>query len=100
MYYAVIGTDLRITATLNVDITGATTKQIGYIKPGSTVISFLTASVTSATGGIIYADITNAINDTVGLWRVFPWVGQADGKIVGAPSRVFTVITKGNASTD
>jgi hypothetical protein len=95
--YAVVGTDIRITVTLGVDITGATTKQIGYIKPGGTIIAYLTATVTDFLTGTMYGDLTHTLNDTPGLWKVFPWVVQADGKIVGAPSKSFNVLAVGMA---
>jgi len=93
--YAVVGTDIRITVTLGVDITGATTKQIGYLKPGSGTPAYLTATVTDEPNGVMYADLPNATNDTAGVWAVFPWVVQSDGKKVSAAAQSFTVLSLG-----
>jgi hypothetical protein len=96
MNYPVVGTDIKINFTVAVDITGAKTKQVGYIKPGGTTIAYLDATITQATPtGIGYVNLTAALNDTAGIWKVFPWIVQSDDKIVGAPSKEFTVIEKG-----
>jgi len=95
--YPVVGTDIRITVILGVDITGATSKQIGYIKPGGTAIAYLTATVVDPLTGEMYGDLTHTLNDTPGLWKVFPWVVKSDGKVVGTPSKTFTVLPLGMA---
>jgi len=95
--YAVVGTDIRITVTLGVNITGATTKQIGYIKPLGTAIAYLTATVVDPLTGEMYGDLTHTLNDTPGLWKVFPWVVQSDGKVVGSPAKSFNMLPVGAA---
>jgi cation transporter-like permease len=94
--YAVVGTDVRITVILGVNITGATSKQVGYIKPSGTIIAYLTATVVDPLTGEMYGDLTHTLNDTPGLWKVFPWVVQSDGKVVSSVAKSFNVLPIGS----
>lgn len=93
----VVGTDIRFNCTLGVDITGATSVQVAYLKPGSSTPAYLTATVTTAATGVIYADLPHASNDTPGMWRVYPWVVQSDGKVVSSPSKEFLMLPAGSS---
>jgi hypothetical protein len=91
MSEAISGTDIRINVTLNLDITGATTKQIAYMKPGNTDYVYLDATVSNPTIGEMYVDLPYTLTTTPGRWLIFPWVIQSDGKRVSAQSKSFNL---------
>ena len=67
----VVGQSYRISATLGINITGATSKQFGYRKPGSLTLAYWTAVVDDALTGAMHYDVTPANNDTPGNWTVW-----------------------------
>ena len=70
---------LRIKLTTGVDITGATTKQIKYKKPGGTTGAWDT-TVESATTGVIYYDIQDGDIDESGYWTFWAYIVFSDGR--------------------
>lgn len=95
----VIGTDITVQLTLQgVDVSGATTLKIGYIKANGSETSaeYVTATLTdTGTDSTIEGTIPHADNDTLGMLRVFPWVVQGDGKIVSTPAVEVEIISVG-----
>ena len=79
--------ELRIRLTLGVDITGATTVQIKYIKPNGTEGAW-TAVVETALTGIIYYDVLDGDipEADYGEWGFWGYVVFADGR--DAPGEV------------
>lgn len=69
----IVGSTYRITTTLDIDITSATstTFYIQY-KDNDTVKDSYIATVTTASTGAVYVDVPAADNDEVGDFRV--WV--------------------------
>lgn len=61
-----INMDFRLTLDTKINLTGATTNEVQYIKPGAAAVAVLPGTITETTK--IYADITDTINDTVGKW--------------------------------
>ena len=78
-------TELRIRLTLDVNITGATLVQIHYRKP-SGLIGTWTATVESASGGIIYYDVQSGDLDEAGTWMFWGYVIFESGLIARGES--------------
>jgi hypothetical protein len=95
----IVGTDFDLTGTVNVDITGAQSVQFGYLKPGSSVIAYWTATVLDALTGAIKYHVTAAQSDTPGIWKAWPKVVQSDGKVVKTIARTFELKAEGTAYT-
>jgi len=96
----IVGQDYRINATLNVDITGATSIQIGYLKPGSSTPAYWTATLDDPLIGQIHYDVTPAQNDIAGTWRVWPKVLKADGNVLKTVAHSYQVVIEGTAYSD
>jgi len=62
----VIGQDFRLTLDTEIDITGATTANIRYVKPSGAEVS-VAGTIIDITK--VYFDVTPAINDTEGKWK-------------------------------
>jgi hypothetical protein len=93
----VVGTDIYVRATLvGVNVTGATTLQIGYVKPNASAPVYVIATVvTAGTDSVVRAKIPHASVDVAGWWRVFPWIVTATGDVVSDPSQDFEVVEVG-----
>jgi hypothetical protein len=91
MAQAVIGQSLRITATLGIDITGASSVAIWYKKPTGTQGSS-TATVTTPGTGVIYADFASTVIDTVGNWFFMVKVTLSSGNIVKSFGEAISIL--------
>ena len=78
-------TSLRVKLTAGVDITGATTKQIKYKKPGGDTGAWV-ATVETASTGVIYYDIKSGDIDESGYWTFWAYIVFSDGR--NAPGEV------------
>jgi len=87
-------TTVRLSVTIGVDITGASSVQFGYCKPGSLTIAYWTATVDDPTTGAIHYD---AVHDTPGIWALWYKVVQSDGKIIAIPAQSYAVVAEGQA---
>lgn len=81
MSKAVVGQSLRITSTTGVDLTGASSVTVWYQTPAGTTGS-VTATVTTAATGVIYADIPALSLATAGGWHFMVKATLASGNIV------------------
>ena len=72
--------NLRITAATGVNLTGALSLKIAYIKPSKSTGSW-TATTLSATGGTMYVDMsTGQYMDESGFWHLYALVTFSDGR--------------------
>jgi len=91
-YFFVGQTEGRVQATASVDITGATSRLIKYIKPNGVTGQW--AAVASAlTTGVVYYDIAQATTlDIAGDWKCWAWVTFSSGN--SAPGKSFIMEVK------
>ena len=79
---------LRIELTTEVDITGATARQIKYTKPDATAGNW-TATAGDLTTGVIFYDLTGTELDQIGTWTMWAYVTFADARTApGEPVKV------------
>jgi len=81
MAKAVIGQSLRITSTLGIDLTTATSVYVWYKSPTGTIGS-VAASVTTAETGVIYADIPASVLSVDGVWYFMVKITLASGNVL------------------
>ena len=86
-------TFLRIKVTTGIDITGITSAEIKYKKPGGATGS-LTAEVESLATGIIYADLSEDLDilDVAGNWLFWASLTFNDGRSARGESFEVTVL--------
>jgi hypothetical protein len=80
---------LRIILVTEVDITGATVRQIKYKKPSGTTGNW-TATELDPTAGSIYYDLTGTELDESGTWKLWAYVTFLDGR--SAPGEPVSLI--------
>jgi hypothetical protein len=94
--FPVVGTSLRLSTTIGVSISGATSVQFGYRKPGTTSIAYWTAVVDDVPTGAIHYDVTAAQHDTAGAWTAWYKVVQSDGKVLMILAQSWTSVIEGS----
>jgi hypothetical protein len=86
---------LKITLTTNVNITGALSRLIKYIKPDGSTGSWTATAGTLLTGEIYYDFIGTELN-VIGTWIVWAYVTFADGRSAPGTPAEFEVRTEGD----
>lgn len=82
-------TKVTLTATLGVDITGASSVLIKYKKPSGIPGQFNASIITALTGVISYDIVDSSDLDESGNWSFWGYVTFSDGK--AAPGQPYTV---------
>jgi hypothetical protein len=81
-------TALKIEVLTGTDLTLATDQEIKFIKPSGATGSFA-ATVSDATGGIIYYDVDSADDlDQSGEWTFWAYITFPSGVVPGEASKV------------
>lgn len=87
---------LRIQLTTSVDITGATVKQIKYIKPSGTTGEW-DATSSDDENGVIYYDIIDDELDENGRWTLYAYITFSDGRSAPGEKVYMQVYQPGSA---
>lgn len=90
----IAGTTLELTIAAGIDITGASSTVIRFIKPTGTTGTWA-ATVDDAAEGTISYDITAAELDSAGSWTVWAVITFATGVIWKTAGRQFSVYAEG-----
>ena len=89
-------TKLTFYATVNVDIAGAQEMKIKYKKPVSGTEGFWTATEEAASAGILkYNVASTSILDEAGVWILWGWVKDSNGKVAPGDPFKITVYEEG-----
>ncbi len=85
---------LRIHLTTGVDITGAVTKKIKYVKPDGTAGEW-TAQIDDPTAGSIYYDLSGTELDQTDTWTLWAWIEFSDNRTAPGEPVKMIVHTEG-----
>lgn len=88
-------TKLTLSVSCEVDITGAQTAIIKYIKPDGQTGNF-NATIIDASIGLIEYEIQNSNElDIIGQWRLWAYVTFSDGKVAAGETSLLQIYNEG-----
>ena len=88
-------TALQIIRTLGVDITGATSVKLKYIKPSQEAGEWTASVDDAATGQISYTVPDAQTIDQYGTWKIWGWVQFANGTVAAGEATILHVYQEG-----
>ena len=97
MSSVVIGQPLRVTSTLNINLTGATNVQINYTSP-SGVTGYVLAVVDTLAIGVIHADFPSTLLVVLGDWVLWASAITSSGDVVKTYGIVVKVVPEATLS--
>ena len=92
----IVGTDYRISATVNIDLSGATGASFKIQPPCPNLPITIAATISGTT---LYADVTAAENIYTSEHRVWAEVSYLGGLIYKSGARTYTVYPEGSLQT-